>query len=217
MYKAFIKQERTGQVLAEVKKTSYYLFFMFKKETFKYYLHHLFRIKHVVSDAKMMGLSKQAVKVISDLEFQEKYYFTKDDIRKHFNNEKQLYDFIYYQRKNLRIIKLNRDKYFLVPIKARHSLWTDSPFIVADEMMNGEGYYIGGWYSAKYWKLTDQVPMQVDIYSPNKFGKIKIMNKRFVFHRIRPSGLKKGVPKKINGHSFIIMSKEETEKWFSKK
>ncbi|MCF7871450.1 hypothetical protein K9L97_00265 [Candidatus Woesearchaeota archaeon] len=165
----------------------------------------------------MVRLSERAVRVISDLEFQEKYYFTKDDIRNHFDNEKQLYDFIYNQRKNFRIIKLNKDKYFLVPIKARHNVWTDNPLIVADEIMNGEDYYIGGWYAAKYWKLTDQVPMQVDIYSPNKYGKTKIMNKRYVFHRIRAEALKKGVKKKIDGHSFIILKKVESEKWMSKK
>ena len=165
----------------------------------------------------MANLSRRAVQVISDLEFQEKYYFMKKDIRKHFNSDKQLVDFIYNQRKNFRIIKLNKDKYFLVPIKARYNIWTDSPFIVADEIMNGKGYYIGGWYAAKYWELTDQVPMQVDIYSPSKYGKAKIMNKRYVFHRIRDEALKKGVKKKINGHSFIIMTKKETKKWFSKK
>lgn len=165
----------------------------------------------------MVRLSERAVRVISDLEFQEKYYFTKEDIRKHFDSDKQLYDFIYNQRKNLRIIKLNKDKYFLVPIKARHNVWTDHPMIVADEIMNGQDYYIGGWYAAKYWKLTDQVPMQIDIYSPNKYGKKKIMNKRYVFHRIRKEALKKGIKRKIQGHSFIIMNKKETEKWFSER
>lgn len=165
----------------------------------------------------MKGLSQRAVKVISDLEFQEKYYFTKKNIRKHFDSDKQLYDFIHYQLKNLRIIKLNKDKYFLVPIKARQGVWTDNPLIIADEIMNSKNYYVGGWYAAKYWKLTDQVPMQIDVYAPNKFGKMKVMNKRYVFHRIRKEALKKGVKKKINGHPFIIMNKIETEKWFSRR
>jgi predicted transcriptional regulator of viral defense system len=165
----------------------------------------------------MVRLSDRAINVISDLEFQEKYYFTKKDIEKHFENKKQLYDFIYNQRKNKRIIKLNKDKYFLVPIKARYRAWTDHPLIIADEIMNGENYYVGGWYACKYWELTDQVPMQVDIYSPNKFGKIKIFNKRFVFHRIRLDALKKGIKKKIGNHQFIILKKDKTKKWMLKK
>lgn len=162
----------------------------------------------------MVRFSQKAIKIIADLEFQEKYYFTKKDIKKHFDNDKQLYDFIYNQRKNQRIIKLNKDKYFLVPIKARYGVWTDNPIIVADQIMNGKNYYIGGLYAAKYWKFTDQVPMQIDIYSPNKFGKMKVMNKRYIFHRIRKEALKKGIKKKIEGHSFIIMNQKDTEKWF---
>jgi len=165
----------------------------------------------------MTRLSDKALTVISDLEFREKYYFTKEEIEHHFNTKKQLYDFIYNQRKNFRIIKLNKDKYFLIPIKARHRTWTDHPLIIADEIMNGKNYYIGGWYAAYYWNLTDQVPMQVDIYSPNKFGKTKILNKRFVFHKIRASALEKGIKKTIKGHQFIIMNEEETKKWLSKK
>ena len=161
----------------------------------------------------MTNLSKRAVKVISDLEFQQKYYFTKKDVRKHFDSDKQLVDFIYNQRKNKRILKLNKDKYFLIPIKARYNVWTDNPFIVADEIMNGKNYYIGGWSASKYWKLTDQIPMQIDIYSPNKFGKMKVMNKRYVFHRIRIEALKKGIKKKIEDHQFIILKKSEAEKW----
>jgi len=165
----------------------------------------------------MTNLSDKAITIISDLEFKEKYYFRKDDIRKHFDSNKQLYDFIYNQRKNNRVIKLNKDKYFLVPIKARYRTWTDHPLIVADEIMNGKEYYIGGWYASKYWKLTEQVPMQIDIYSPNKYGKMKIMNKRYVFHRIRPEALKKGVKKKIEEHQFIILKKSEAEKWILNK
>ena len=165
----------------------------------------------------MTKLSDKAITVISDLEFQEKYYFTREDIRKHFISNKQLYDFIYNQRKNNRIIKLNKTKYFPVPIKARHRVWTDNPLIIADEIMNGKDYYIGGWYGLNYWKLTDQVAMQVDIYSPNKYGKVNIMNKRFVFHRIRKEALNKAVKRKIKGHEFFMIKKIEAKKWISKK
>ncbi len=165
----------------------------------------------------MTKLSDKAITIISDLEFKKKYYFTKEDIKIHFSSDKQLYDFIYNQRKNKRIIKLNKNKYFLVPMKARHRVWTDHPLIVADEIMNGENYYVGGWYAAQYWKLTDQIPMQIDIYSPNKFGKMTIMNKRYVFHRIRPEALTKGTKKKVEGHQFIIIKKTEATKWNSKK
>lgn len=165
----------------------------------------------------MVSLSDKAIDVISDLEYQKKYYFTKDDIREHFVNDKQLYNFIYNQRKNGRVIKLNKDKYFLIPIKARKRKWTDHPLIVADEIMNKDDYFVGGWYAAHYWGLTDQIPTQMDIFSPKKYGKMNVMNKRYVFHRIKPISLKKKCKQKIGKHSFFILKKSETEKWISSK
>lgn len=162
----------------------------------------------------MVRLSKKAVQVISDLEFQKKYYFTRDDVRKNFDSDKQLTDFIYNQRKNGRVIKLNRSKYFLVPIKSRSGRWTDHPLIVLDEMMDNSDYYVGGWYAAHFWGFTDQVPMQVDVYTTKKQGKLTVLNKRFVFHRIRPEALRKLVSRKVKGHSFNILKKELSKKWF---
>ena len=161
----------------------------------------------------MKGLSKNEIKVVSDLEFRKKYYFTADDIKHHFGNKRQMINTVYTLRKKGRIIKLNRNKYFLVPIKARTGKWTDNPIIVVDEMMNGKDYYIGGWYAANYWKLTDQIPMQVDIYTTKRQGKVKILSKRFVFHRTTPKKIEKAEVHEIEGHSFRIMSKEDSKKW----
>ena len=164
----------------------------------------------------MVRLSERAINIISELEFNKNYYFTRKDIKRFFDNDKQLTNFIYNQRKNKRIIKLNKYKYFLIPIKARSKVWTDNPLIVADELMNSKNYYVGGWYAAKYWSLTDQIPMQIDIFSPNKFGKAKILNKRYVFHRIRKEALTKAILQEIEGHTFFILSKDETKKWLLK-
>lgn len=165
----------------------------------------------------MARLSERSIKVISDLEFQEKYYFKKQDIRKHFSSDKQLYNFLFNQMKNKRIIKLNRDKYFLVPIKARTGRWTDHPIIVADELMDSKNYYIGGMYAAYYWELTEQVPMQIDIYTTRRQGSIYVLNKRFIFHRIRKTAMKKSIKRKIRNHPFNILTKENTIEWLSKK
>jgi predicted transcriptional regulator of viral defense system len=108
---------------------------------------------------------------------------------------------------------LNRKKYFLVPIKARTGKWSGQPLIVADEILDGKGYYIGGWYAAYYWKLTEQVPMQVDIYTTKRQGIVTLLNKRFVFHRARKKAIGKAVTQKIQGHSFKIVSKEASVKW----
>jgi len=161
----------------------------------------------------MKGLSNKEIQVISDIEFRKKYYFTTSDITKHFANKKQRINTIYSLRKKGRIIKLNKTKFFLVPIKARFGKWTDFPAIIADEIMNGSDYFIGGWYAANYWDFTDQVPMQVDVYSTRKQGRTKILNTRFIFHRTTKKRIKKSVVKKIKDHKFRILNKKETEKW----
>lgn len=165
----------------------------------------------------MQGLSKTEVQAVAELEFKRKYYFTRDDILHIFKEKRQMSNKLYTLHRKGRIHRLNRNKYFLVPIKARQGKWADHPLIIADEMLNGERYYVGGWYAAYYWQLTDQVPLQVDIYTTKRQGKVTIMNKRFVFHRTTPKGLEKAVTERIEGHLFKILSKERTKLWLKSK
>lgn len=165
----------------------------------------------------MESISKKQIEVISDLEFRKKHYFTKADIQHHFKDQKQMYNTIYQLKKKQRIIPLNKDKYFLIPIKARTGKWIDNPAIIADEIMNSKEYFIGGWYAAKYWSQTDQIPAQVDIYTTKRQGKTTIMNKRFVFHRTTPTMIKKSQKEYIQDHSINILSKEDSKKWMKSK
>lgn len=161
----------------------------------------------------MKNLSKKEIEVISDLEFKKKYYFTKEDIKKHFDKKEQITKLIYHLKRKERIIKLNKNKYFLVPIKARTGKWTDNPYIIADEIFNGEDYFVGGWAAANYWKLTDQIPMQYDIWTTKRQGKTKILGVRFVFHRTTQKRIEEASSQKVENHTFRILNKEKTKKW----
>ena len=162
----------------------------------------------------MEGLSKKEIEIVSWLEFYKKYFFTAEDIDKFLKNKTQRYNTIKNLIKKKRIIKINRTKYYLVPIKARYGKWTDNPLIVVDEICNGKDYFIGGWYAAYYWKLTDQISMQVDVFTTKRQGKTNLLNSRFVFHRTTPQRIKmKSVVRKIGKHSFRILSKREAIKW----
>ena len=163
---------------------------------------------------KMSGISKNELKLVSDIEFRKKYYFSRQEIRHHFLNQKQMTNTIYTMRKKGRIIRLSKTKYFLVPIKARQGKWTDYPLIISDEMFNGQDYFVGGWYAAHYWKLTDQIPMQVDVFTTKRQGKINLLNSRFVFHRTTAQRIKtKSIVREIGKHHFKILSKREATKW----
>lgn len=166
----------------------------------------------------MKGLSKKEIEAVSDLEFGKKYYFTAEDIKSHFNNKKQMTNIIYTLRKKGRIMKISKSKYFLVPIKARTGRWLDNPAIVADEMFDGENYYIGGWYAANYWRLTDQIPMQIDIYTTKRQGKTRMFNIRFAFHRTTKKSIaKESTVQEAGGHKFKIIKKEHSIEWMKSK
>lgn len=165
----------------------------------------------------MEGLSKKETQIIAELEFNNQSYFTREDISHHFENESSLRHTIHKLLKKERIISLNKNKYYFVPMKAKSGKWADNSFIIADEVMDGKNYYIGGWAAANYWKLTDQIPMKIEVYSLKRFGKKNLINTSFIFRKTTEKKLKQSVIKKIRGHSFRILNKEESEKWLLKR
>src|SRR3989344_1115572 len=119
---------------------------------------------------EIKGLSQREVTVIAWLEFYQKYFFTSQDIEHFFSTKGELYNFIKRLVKKKRIIKLNQNKYYLVPMKAKSGGWAEEDFIIIDEICNSGGYYIGGWSAANYWRLTDQIPFWHDVFTTNKRG-----------------------------------------------
>ena len=165
----------------------------------------------------MKGISKKEIEIISWLEFNKKYFFRSADIDQFSKNKTQRYNIIKDLIKKKRIVKLNKTKYYLIPIKAQSGFWGEHPYIIVDEMMNSEKYVIGGWSAANYWNLTEQVPMQVDVYSNKRQGKVKVLNTRIVFHHARSSKIKRGIIKKMQNKTFRILPKGEMRKWMLSK
>lgn len=163
------------------------------------------------------GLSGREVEIIAWLEFHKKYFFISKDITHFFKTKMILYSAIKKLMKKGRIIKLNQRKYYLIPIKAKSGSWVEHPFIIADEMFDGEGYYIGGWTAANYWGLTDQVPMQIVVYTNKRQGKQTILSTKFIFHRVRKNSFKKPVVRKIENHFFRILNKKDSIEWLKSK
>jgi predicted transcriptional regulator of viral defense system len=159
------------------------------------------------------GLSSQEMKLASELEFKGNYYFTRKDIAPLFENEKQITNALYGLKKKERIIKLNRSKYYFIPIKARSGKWIDDIPIAIDEILDGQDYFIGGWFASNSWRLTDQIPFQADVYTTRRQGKVKIFNMRIIFHRTSKRNLKKAIVQKIQNHNFFILNKKEAGEW----
>lgn len=162
----------------------------------------------------MEGLSKKEIEIVAWLEFYEKYFFTSLDIEKFSKNKAQRYNIIKNLLKKKRIVKLNRTKYYLIPIKAKSGSWTVHPFIIADEACNSNEYFIGGWAAANHWKLTDQIPMQIDVFTTKRQGKIRILNTKIAFHRTTKKRIEQAVTKKIgSAYTFKVEKRHESKKW----
>ena len=161
----------------------------------------------------MRGLSKKEIEIISWLEFHEKYFFTSSEIDKFAGNKAQRYNIIKNLVKKKRIAKLNKTKYYLVPIKAKSGKWSENPFIIIDEVCNNKDYFIGGWAAANYWRLTDQMPMRTDVYTTRRQGEISILNAKIVFHRTSKKRLEEAVVSFVQGRTIRILSKKESKKW----
>lgn len=165
----------------------------------------------------MEGLSKKEIEIVSWLEFHKKYFFSSGDIDNFSKNKAQRYNLVKNLIKKNRIVKLNRTKYYLIPIKAKSGSWSEHPFVIADEACNGKDYFIGGWAAANFWEITDQVPMQIDIYTTKRQGKIKVLNTRLLFHRTTKKRTENAAIRNIEGHSFKIENKKDSKKWMKSK
>ena len=161
----------------------------------------------------MKGLSGKEIEVVSFLELNEKNFFTRDEIRKFFKNEGILKFYIRKLKAKKRIIKINKSKYYLVPVKAYQNKWSENPLIVIDEMFNGKNYFIGGYAAAHYWGLIDQIPRKIEVYCANKQGKTKLFDTEIVFKRTRPKNIVGFVEQKAKNHPFKIASKEKVMQW----
>ncbi|MCD4760208.1 hypothetical protein K8R33_04980 [archaeon] len=159
------------------------------------------------------GLSNKEIEIISELELKNKYFFQRKDIQKHFKNTNLMNYYIHKLIKKGRIIKLNKTKYYLIPIKAKGGFWAEHPFILVDEILNSKDYFIGGNYAKYYWRFIEQIPKEIDVYTTKKQGIMKIFNIQINFRRTTKNNLKNAVKRNISNHSFLVANKIKTKEW----
>jgi len=159
----------------------------------------------------MKGISGKEMEVISYLELNEKFFFTRKDVKRFFRNENEMAVYLHNMKKKGRIVRLSRVKYYLIPVKAFGGHWSEHPFIIVDEIMGGKDYYIGGGAAAHYWGFIEQIPAQIEVYSTKKYGTVRIFGFSITFRRVRK--LEGFTSRKINGHAFCIATKRKEKKW----
>ncbi|MBU2639459.1 MAG: hypothetical protein KKG75_01990 [Nanoarchaeota archaeon] len=159
------------------------------------------------------GLSEKELKFISKLELKENYFFTRNDIKDNFKTINEMNVYLHRLKKKERIIKLNKTKYFLIPIKAVNNKWSEHPFILIDEMMNSKNYCIVGKAAAFYWKLIEQIPREYEVYNTKKHGKITIFHTDIYFKKRRKKNFPEYEERNIYNHKFIIATRKEAKRW----
>ncbi|MEM5802275.1 MAG: hypothetical protein QXQ18_02745 [Candidatus Aenigmatarchaeota archaeon] len=161
----------------------------------------------------MKGISRKEMNVISFLELNEMFFFTRNNIKQFFKNENEMNVYLHRLKQKGRIIKLNKTKYYLIPIRAFKGYWSEHPFIIVDEIFNGKDYYIGGMAAAHYWGLIEQIPTQIEVFCTKKQGSKRIFNFTIIFKRVRSINEKDFVKREIRGHGFFIASKKKVKEW----
>ena len=161
----------------------------------------------------MKGLSAKEIEIVSWLELENKRFFTKSNIKRFFRNKNEMNVYVHKLKVKDRIIRINKDKYYLVPIKAYRNKWSEHPFILVDEIFNGKDYFIGGKAAAYYWGYIEQIPTEIDVYSTKKQGSKKIFNIKINLIRTSKKNMKDFVIQKIKDHNFIIADKKIALKW----
>lgn len=165
----------------------------------------------ILKNKMRKGLSEKELRFISKLELKQKYFFTRDDIKDNFKTKNEMNVYLHRLKRKGRIKKMNKAKYFLIPVKAVNTKWAEHPFIIIDEIMNNQDYCIAGKAAAYYHKLVEQVPAEFDVYNKRIHKKLEIFHARINFKKKRK--LPEREERTIYNHKFIVATKKEAKKW----
>ena len=114
------------------------------------------------------NLSKDEIYLISRAEFEKQKIITTPFVQKLFPNKNKASKTVASLTRKGRIIRLEKGKYIIVPMKAPNQQWTPNEFIVAALWMGDTFYYIGYFTMYNYWGFTEQIPQTVFVLNLRK-------------------------------------------------
>ena len=161
--------------------------------------------------ATMKGISGKELEAISFLELEGKRFFSKADVSRFFGSPGEMAVYIHRLVRKGRVVKIARDRYYLVPIQAYQGKWSEHPYIVIDEVFNGRGYVIGGKSAANYWGFVEQIPSVIDVFSRTRQGRKEMFGFTIRFRRVR--NLPRSTTGRVKGHQFIIATEGVSKRW----
>jgi len=156
------------------------------------------------------NLSKDELYLISRAEFEKQKLITTSFAQKLFPDKNKASRVLSFLTKKGRLLKIEKGKYVLVPIKAPNQQWMPNEFILASLWMGNAPYYIGYFTMYNYWGFTEQIPRTIFVLNTAKSRKTVIQGIRYEAVKIDQSKYY-GVQKiKIEDQEVCISDKERT-------
>ena len=156
------------------------------------------------------NLSKDELYLISRAEFEKQKLITTRFVQKLFPDKNKASRVLFFLTKKGRLLKIEKGKYVLVPIKAPNQQWMPNEFILASLWMGNAPYYIGYFTMYNYWGFTEQIPRTIFVLNTAKSRKTVIQGIRYEAVKIDQSKYY-GVQKiKIEDQEVCISDKERT-------
>lgn len=156
------------------------------------------------------NLSKDELYLISRAEFEKQKLITTQFVQKLFPDKNKASRVLVFLTQKGRLIRIEKGKYILVPIKAPNQQWMPNEFVVADLWMGDTPYYIGYFTMYNYWGFTEQIPRTIFVLNTAKSCKKEIGSIRYEAVKIN-SKKYYGVEKiKVEDQEVCISNKERT-------
>ena len=156
------------------------------------------------------NLSKDEIYLISRAEFEKQKLITTQFVQKLFPDKNKASRVLVFLTRKGRLLRIEKGKYVLVPMKAPNQQWMPNEFIMADLWMGDTPYYIGYFTMYNYWGFIDQIPRTIFVLNTEKSRKTLIQNICYQAVKIDQSKYY-GVAKiKIDDEVVCISDKERT-------
>lgn len=156
------------------------------------------------------NISKDELYLISRSEFEKQKLITTQFAQKLFPDKNKASRVLVFLTKKGRLIRIEKGKYLLVPIKAPNQQWMPNEFVVADLWMGNTPYYIGYFTMYNYWGFTEQIPRTIFVLNTAKSYKKDIRGIRYEAVKIDAKKYY-GIEKiKVEDREIYISDKERT-------
>ncbi len=156
------------------------------------------------------NLSKDELYLISRAEYEKQKLITTQFAQKLFPDKNKASRVLVFLTRKGRLIRIEKGKYILVPIKAPNQQWMPSEFLVADLWMGNTPYYIGYFTMYNYWGFTEQIPRTIFVLNTKKSYKKEISGIRYEAVKINAKKYY-GIEKiKVEDQEVCISDKERT-------